>query len=347
MFVRPLGEERSGVRIVKPAECIVKTIRICDMVAACAAGVNIRGRYEARERGTGLSGRNQSDLRPLHPVPQNLCAERRRHGIGRARIDGERCARRIMAVLHARGARHGIRRRERGIDAHLHLWEFRRNHLARDGAGAQDGHDPVLRTVHNRGLDAPAACAAVKDARNAPRKIVRDHRRRRRTGTPRGIRGRRGDGDARRTNEGARNVMVRTAHADGREPARHDVRNMRRLWQNHGDGAGRKRREEMRRGGRYGARRIRRHREVGDVQDERVIGRTPLRRVDARTSRCVQPVRPESVDRLGRKCDERTVSNHLRGMYNVDIAHRGDDLRLHGAFLLSECVAARIKRCIY
>ena len=74
VFVCPLGEERPGVRIVKPAECIVKTIRICGMVAACAAGVNIRGRYEARERSTGLSGRNQSDLRPLRPTPQNLCA---------------------------------------------------------------------------------------------------------------------------------------------------------------------------------------------------------------------------------------------------------------------------------
>ena len=141
--------------------------------------------------------------------------------------------------------------------------------------------------------------------------------------------------------------MVGTAHADGREPPRHDVRNMRRLWQNHGDGAGRKRREKMRRGGCDDARRIRRHGEVGDMQDERVIGRTPLRRVDARTSRHVQPVRPEPVDRLGRKCDERAVTNHLRGMCNVRIAYGRYDLRLHGAFLLSECVAVRIKRCSF
>ena len=123
--------------------------------------------------------------------------------------------------------------------------------------------------------------------------------------------------------------MVGTAHANRRETARYDVRDMRRFRQNHGDGSRRKRRKEMRCKRRHICSNIVRHRKIGDVEDERIVGGTPLRLIDTRTRRRVQSIRTESVDCLRWKRDERASLNQRDGTLEISVRGGAQYLRIH------------------
>ena len=156
-----------------------------------------------------------------------------------------------------------------------------------------------------------------------------NHGCRRRTRTPRGIRGRRSDRNTCRANESACSSVIGATHPDGRQPPRHDVWDMRCLRQDDCERSGRKRREEMCGSGRHSGCDGVRHRKVCDMEDERIVGGTPLRLINAGARRRIQTVCTESVDRLRRKRNKRAAANEIRGTLKICGSSRAKNLRIH------------------
>ena len=123
--------------------------------------------------------------------------------------------------------------------------------------------------------------------------------------------------------------MIGTTHADRREPARYDVRDMRGFRQDDGERSRRKRREEMRRKRRHIRSNIVHHREISDMEDEWIVGGTPLCLIDTRTRRRIQSTCAKSVDRLRRKRDERTTAKERCGTLEIGVRDGAQYLRIH------------------
>ena len=137
--------------------------------------------------------------------------------------------------------------------------------------------------------------------------------RRSRARAPRGIRGRRRNRQPRRLNQSSRIRVKRQPDCDRVEPAAGFARHSLALWQNHGE----RPRPEGRRKPPGTLRDVPHQRlhlfDAGNVDNQRIVARPSLCRVDFFRRRSAQCVAAESVDGLGRERDQTAVAKDLSG----------------------------------
>ena len=250
---------------------------------------------------------------------------------------------RVVLILHAR------RRDARVFGG---LFEHRAIHLDAAEHGAELLDRDAARPQHarhvpddcdNRRFQPDRAVAAVNDRLHAAHQVVADVLEGRGARQAREIRGRRRERHARRTDDRARRRVRRHAHRDGTESAGRLLRHKRRFF--HDD---RQRPRPERRGQlfrRLGNLRDERRQllQRADMYDQRVVGRPPFDRVDARGNRGVQRVAREAVDRFGRDRRKAAPSEDLpRRLYIICLSGMQNAcIHVHPFSMLSLSFSAR------
>ena len=234
-----------------------------------------------------------------------------------ARYDRDRGARRVVAVLHSRSARLFAVRHllcDRPVHAHCaeHLAQaFQRQPARAKKLRRRDGQ------IDNGRFHAHLARAAIHDAVDlAPHVLA--HSLGVRTGrTARGIGARRGDRHAGTFDDGARDRVVGTAHADGLKSSGRPQRDKRLFLQDHRQ---RTRPKPLRQ-------QIRRFRHIltialqpagtRNMQNERIVLRSSLGFKNTPHSLLVETVRTEPVHGLGRNGKQSPASEDAGGLADL------------------------------
>ena len=207
--VRTLCPDLAHIRLVERPQRVEDVLRLRALIVARTEGVDDVPVEEPRE----LVKADDAGLL-ARVCEQIACARLRPAGHDR---DGG--LRRIVAVLHARGARlfavihllrHGL------VDRHLA--QRIAQALERQSARAQQLRRRD-RQVDDRRLHAHLTGAAVDDTVDLAPHVLAHVLCRRAAWAARGVRARRGDRHAGCFDDGARDRMVGTSHADGLEPA--------------------------------------------------------------------------------------------------------------------------------
>ena len=193
---------------------------------------------------------------------------------------------------------------------HVHMPQYAFEHVLRDSAGTQDARR-TARHVQDSGFHADIAAAAVKNQRDAPVHIHQHMMRRGRAGLAGAIRAGGGNRQLAGAQERRRNRVRRHPHGDGRQTGGNFIRNGGLARQNQRQ---RPRPESVhqlfrQRGHLTQGRQLR---AVVDVDNQRIIRRTPLRGEDIQHGFCIEGVRTQSVHRFGRKGDKLPVVEQLR-----------------------------------
>ena len=206
--------------------------------------------------------------------------------------------------------------------------------LRRNAARAQQART-LTRQVDDRGFHADLAGAAVQNGLDAAVHVMQHVGRRRGRGLAGAVGRRRGDRHTRQPDELTRRGRFRAADGDGIQPCRRALRHEIADGQHHCQRAGPEvLRQQPRLRGDVMADRLQLLR-LGDMQNEGVVLRTPLRLEDAQHGVLVEPVCPEAVDGLGRDGDELAASQQPGCGGNVLRTLRREHLCFHDLSLLS------------
>ena len=224
-----------------------------------------------------------------------------------------------MPVLHSRRFRrlHAVRVQKRLI--HIYRADHFFEHFCRDGAGPED-HRRTYRHIQNCRLKPDVNRTAIQDHINLSVQVFRHVLRRRRTGAAGRIGAWRGNESACRPDQSRRHRINRHTDRNRIEPPCCPVRNRRALLKDHG----KRTRPEMSR------QHIRLGRNIyGDLSeiliirnmnDQRIIRRTPLRCIGFSCGFFLKRIRSEAIHCLRWKCNQPAVSQNLRRFfYNIFI----------------------------
>ena len=264
-----------------------------------------------------------------HPgVGRRRAARQHRHAPGpwtqrtarldQARLDQlDRRRRRVVRAQRPRHARGGRPRRIHAADDAFQLCQ-------RNPAGPQEA-DPVAAAGRYRRLESHLAFAAVEHESDAITQFVPDMRGPGRADATEAVRGRRGDAPAETPEQCLGDGMRRYAQCHRVLAAGHLVQDPRGPRQHERQ---RPRPECLRQlAGRLGeiARPVQYLPGRGQVDDQRMVRRTPLRGEDPGNRCGIRGVGAEAVDGLGRKGDQFPRLQPARGIVDRPLVHAGHD----------------------
>ena len=194
------------------------------------------------------------------------------------------------------------------------------HHLRRDSARTQN-HRHLARRVDHAGFHADLTRAAVQNQRNPPVHVLQHVQRRRRAGSAASVGARRGNRAARRANQPARVGVGGQANAHRVQPRAHRIGDAVRLGQNQRHRPRPERLHQLPRGRGNRAHQRRNLFRAGDMRNQRVILRTPLRFKNLGDRARVQRVRAQPVDRLRRETDKLALADELRAQRDGFFIH--------------------------